>query len=385
MWMYHLWKFSYLLNLIVKPCFRDAFPTSRTLCGILDGTLRRWVFRVNFVEVIQWVNSLKLRLRRRSQHFNNRMRCWINTSIHKLNPISTTSMQQLIPFHQPPSASFPSTPQPSAPQAPDPPAHAATPATQYGPSTPFNPDEILQQMKSTVESSIQAMVEKTQAQYPNSPKCHTRTIHQPSSSNMQHQLPRQRSPRRSPRRSRSHHHGYPPRRPDERPVSTRRSPRRRRSSRRHRRSSRNRSHSRSHSHRRHDSSRRERESSITLKSASPQRREDIHALEEYHQPPDYSSQMPTLQASSKWQHQYSIEDNKPKGDTYHPEHSSGSKWQSWGTWKNYPKNSLLQVSIYMERSQAILQPSRSLPRLYHKTTDSILHFQIHSHTPEPWV
>ena len=73
------------------PCSRGAFPTSRNPCGTLDRTLRRWDFMVNFAGVIQCVNSLKLRLRRRSQHFNNRMRCGINTSTHKLNPISTTS------------------------------------------------------------------------------------------------------------------------------------------------------------------------------------------------------------------------------------------------------------------------------------------------------
>ena len=190
-------------------------------------------------------------------------------------------------------------------------------------------------MKSTVESSIQAMVEKTQAQYtppttlPDPTPLQSTSHH---SSSLQHQPPRQRTPRRSLRRSRSHHHGSPPRRPDKRPVSTRRSPRRRRSSRRHRRSSRNRSHSRSHSHHRHDSPRRECESSITFRSASPQRRDDRQPLEEYHQPPDYSSNMPTLQASSWWKNQ------NPKGDTDHPEQFSGAKWQSWGTWKNYSKN-----------------------------------------------
>ena len=78
-------------NLTLVPCSLDAFPTFLTLCGTLDGILSQWDFMVNFVEVIQWVNSLKLRLWCRSQHFNNRMRCWINTSTHKLNLIATIS------------------------------------------------------------------------------------------------------------------------------------------------------------------------------------------------------------------------------------------------------------------------------------------------------
>ena len=252
-------------------------------------------------------------------------------------------LQQLIPFHQPPqpfqptSASFQSTPQPPVPQAPDPPAPAATPANQPGPSTPFNPDEMLQQMKSTVESSIQAMVEKTQVQSTPPPNLPDATPLHPTShhpSTLQHPPPRQ----PSPRRSWSHHHGASPRRPDKRPVSTRRSPPRRRSSRRHRRSSRNRSYCRSQSRHRHDSRRRDRESSITLKSASPQRRDDRQPTEEYHQLHDYSSTQPTLQASSWWKNQHSTEYNNPTEDSYHPEKSSSAKWKSCGEWKNYPKN-----------------------------------------------
>ena len=226
------------------------------------------------------------------------------------------------------------------PQAPDPPAPAATPANQSGPSTPFNPDEMLQQMKSTVESRIQAMVEKTQVQstpptnLPDATPLHS-TSHDPST--LQHPPPRQQSPRRSLRRSRSHHHGSSSRRPDKRPVSICRSPRRRRSSRRSKRSSRNRSHSRSQSRHRYDSPHRDRESSITLRSASPQRRDDRQPLEEYHQPRDYSKK-PTLQASSWWKSQHSTDYNYPTDDSYHPEQSSSAKWKSWGKWKNYSKN-----------------------------------------------
>ena len=73
-------------------------------------------------------------------------------------------LQQLIPVHQPPqpvqAPSIPPTSQPSGPQAP---------ATQSGPTPSFSPDEMLQQMKHTVESSLQALVEKTQERQANQP------------------------------------------------------------------------------------------------------------------------------------------------------------------------------------------------------------------------
>ena len=117
----------------------------------------------------------------------------LNQHLHTQAQSHINHLQQLIPF-QPPqpfpptSAAFQSTPQTPVPQAPDPPAPTATPANQSGPSTTFNPDEMLQQMKSTVESSIQAMVEKTQERqvHPTPPqpsRRHVFTSHQPSSVN----------------------------------------------------------------------------------------------------------------------------------------------------------------------------------------------------------
>ena len=82
-------------------------------------------------------------------------------------------LQQLIPVHQPPqpvqAPSIPPTSQPSGPQAPGPPTPVTTPATQSGPTPSFSPDEMLQQMKHTVESSLQALVEKTQERQANQP------------------------------------------------------------------------------------------------------------------------------------------------------------------------------------------------------------------------
>ena len=116
----------------------------------------------------------------------------LNQHLHTQAQSHINHLQQLIPFHQPPqpcpptSAAFQSTP---APQAPDPPTPTATPANQSGSSTTFNPDETLQQMKSTVESSIQAMVEKTQEHqvHPTPPpSLPGATSYQPSSFNLQH-------------------------------------------------------------------------------------------------------------------------------------------------------------------------------------------------------
>ena len=66
-------------------------------------------------------------------------------------------LQQLLPFHQ--STSHP--PQ-STPTAPEPPTPVATQSTPPGPSAPFSAEEMMQQMKNTVESSMQAFVDMNQ-------------------------------------------------------------------------------------------------------------------------------------------------------------------------------------------------------------------------------
>ena len=177
----------------------------------------------------------------------------LNQNLHTQAQSHINHLQQLIPFHQPPHQPPPTPPPvqsataPTVPQAPDPPAPITTPANQQGSSAPFNPDEMLQQMKSTVESSIQAMVEKTQERqvYHTPPPSHHEptSSHPPGhhSSSIQQPPPRQ----RSSRRSRSKHHESPTRRHDKRPVSIHSRPRRRPRSRRPRYSSRTRSFSRS--------------------------------------------------------------------------------------------------------------------------------------------
>ena len=83
----------------------------------------------------------------------------LNQHLHTQAQTHINHLQQLLPYHQPPQPP-PSTPppapsatQPTVPQAPDPPTPVATPANQMA----FSPDEMLQQMKSTVESRIQAI------------------------------------------------------------------------------------------------------------------------------------------------------------------------------------------------------------------------------------
>ena len=157
-------------------------------------------------------------------------------------------LQQLIPFHQPAqqaqATSTPPTPQPSGPQAPDPPTPVVPQTTQAGPNPSFNPEEMMQQMKHTVESSIQAFVDKTQERNISQPPApaHPPTPTYPQNISCSHHLgDYSKSSRRTPRRSRSHRHRSMSRRHDKRPVSIPRSPRRQRSTRRVRRSSRPRS------------------------------------------------------------------------------------------------------------------------------------------------
>ena len=223
-------------------------------------------------------------------------------------------LQQLIPFQQPTqqahATSTPPNPQPSGPQAPDPPTPVAPQTTQAGPTPSFNPEEMMQQMKHTVESSIQAFVDKTQERNANQPQApsHPTYPHNISQFHPLGEYPI--SSHRSPRRSRSKRHRSTSRRHDKLPVSIPRSPRRRRSTRRFRRSSRPRSSSREFSASRHASRQPSRATSITLRSASPQRREERHRVQDHQPPRDQTHPPATLQPAS-WE--------------YHPQQSSHNK------------------------------------------------------------
>lgn len=142
---------------------------------------------------------------------------------------------------------------------------------------------------------------------------------------------------RSSRRSRSHHRRSPSRRPDKRPISIHRSPRRR-STHRRRRSSRRRSTSRDAPRRRQDSRSRARTSSVHLRSASPRRRAERQQQEEYYRPHDTSHTQPILQASSQWTHQQNSNTTTQSPQPNHYLADSNDTWQSWGKWKDYSKH-----------------------------------------------
>ena len=144
------------------------------------------------------------------------------------------------------------------------------------------------------------------------------------------------SSHRSPRRSRSKRHRSTSRRHDKRPVSIPRSPRRRRSTRRFRRSSRPRSSYREFSTSRHASRQPSRATSITLRSASPQRREERHHVQDHQPPRDQTHPPATLQPAS-WEYhpQQSSHNTNTQSPSYHYDQSSTNKWQSWGQWKDY--------------------------------------------------
>ena len=234
-------------------------------------------------------------------------------------------LQQLLPFHQ--STSTPSPPQPT-PQVSEPPPPVAPPSTQPGSSVSFNPEEMMQQMKNTVESSIQRSINQlpspSQAPIPVPPQSSSH-LHPPDDAPTFHH--------RSHRRSRSQRHRSASRRPDKRPISIPRSPRRHKSPRRTRRSSRPRSSSR----RRLSTSRRpSRAMSITLRSASPRHREGRHRDQDDHQPQEPTHTPATLQPAT-WEHhpQQSYYSTNTQSNYYHYDQHTTNKWQSRGQWKDY--------------------------------------------------
>ena len=263
------WLFS-SLNLTQSPCSLAAFLTSLNRCGTLDGTHRLWDFKVNFVEVTWWINSLKPSLKLRPRHrllfCVSKMPYSTNSSTHKPNLISNTSSSSFLStnlhnrfnlhlFH---------------------PLHNRTKTGDYsshtaGPSPSLSAEEMLQQMKHTAESSLQAMVDKTQERQATQPlRSHPPAPMLPHTVSQQPPLVEHPPPRQhSSRRSRSYRHHSSSRRHDKRPVSIPRSPRRRRSPKRSRRSSRPRSSSRDLPIQRQDSRHPDWEQSITLRSASP--------------------------------------------------------------------------------------------------------------------
>ena len=197
----------------------------------------------------------------------------------------------------------------------------------------------MQQMKNTVESSMQAFVDKTQERNLNQPPAPAQPPIQASRPIPSHPpLPGEAPPqpqhpsRRS--RSRSHRHRGAP---DKRPVSVPRSPRRATPLRRTHRSSRPRSsHRRRHSTSRDPSRRPSRASSVNLRSASPRRREVRPDNDFYREAP---SREPATLHPASWEHQRYHQDPSTHNEYYQNEYSSEdqpstNKWKSWSQWKD---------------------------------------------------
>ena len=223
-------------------------------------------------------------------------------------------LQQLLPFHQSTFNPHPAQPTPTVPEPPTPVAPQSTPP---GSSVSFNAEEMMQQMKNTVGSSMQAFVDKNQERHMNQPPTPVQPPIQATPPIPSHPPPPdevpppQHPPRRS--RSRSHRHRGAP---DKRPISIPRSPRRAKSPRRTHRSSRPRSsHRRQHSTSRDRSRRPSRATSVTLRSASPRRREVLPDNDDLRR--DEPSHEPATLHPASWEHQRYQQDPSSHNEYYH--------------------------------------------------------------------
>ena len=371
-------KFFHYNNLTVLPCSLDGFPPPPTRCGTLDGIHNRWDFKGN---LWRWydepavTSSVSAQTQAHLLILGSKIPSWINNWRHKLSLISST-LQQLVPFHQPTphphSTSTPPTPQPT-PQASEPPTPVAPPSTQTGSSASFNPEEMMQQMEEhgriQFQRSMNQLPPPSHAPIPVPPQTSSH-FHPPDDVPTSHQ--------RSHRRSRSQRHRSGSRRPDKRPVSIPRSPRRHRSTRRTRRSSRSRSSSRRRlSTSRRASRRPSRATSITLRPASPRHREVRRRDQDDHTPQESTHTPATLQPAT-WEHhpQVSHYNTNTQSHYYHHDQYTTNKWQSRGQWKDYPKSQIhpmLQVIDYTK-------PPASHHTQYDSSTKPLTAFSSDSNT-----
>ena len=167
---------SNLFSLTLPPCFLDVFPTSLTRCGTLVGLRKPVGLQGQFCggDMMNQQSQAQSQAQTQAQIAALReQNAILNQQLTSQAQSHIQHLQQLIPFHQPTqqahATSTPPTPQPSVPQAPDPPTPVAPQTTQAGSNPSFNPEEMMQQMKHTVESSIQAFVDKTQERNINQP------------------------------------------------------------------------------------------------------------------------------------------------------------------------------------------------------------------------
>ena len=121
----------------------------------------------------------------------------LNQQLHNQPQTHINHLQQLLPHHQaqqqptttPPSVQTPpATPVPTAPEPPIP--QVATPSPP-APPVPFNPDEMLQQMKTTFEASLATVVQKTpdrQSHHRSSPSSATQSLSHSVTQSLSHSV-----------------------------------------------------------------------------------------------------------------------------------------------------------------------------------------------------
>ena len=288
-------------------------------------------------------------------------------------------LQQLLPFHQ---STFTPHPPQHTPSMSEPPTPVAPQSTPPGSNATFNAEEMMQQMKNTVESSMQAFVDKNQERNMNQPPAPAPSPSQVSPPIPSHPPPPEEvppPPQHSHRRSRSRslrHRGAP----DKRPISIPRSPRRATPPRRTHRSSRPRSsHRRRHSTSRDPSRRPTRATSVNLRSSSPHRREvPPHSDDPDRDEPGHE---PAILHPAPWEHQSHHHDpsshnenNEYYQQDYQPfDQPSSKKWKSWNQWKDYSKSQpYTHPSGWIDYPQAPSKRHRHYEPSYHKSSNKPL-------------
>ena len=285
-------------------------------------------------------------------------------------------LQQLLPFHQ---STFNPHPPQHTPSVPEPPTPVAPQSTPLSSNATFNAEEMMQQMKNTVESSMQAFVDKNQERNMNQPPAPAPSPSQVSPPIPSHPPPPEEvlpPPQHSHRRSRSRSHRHRGA-PDKRPISVPRSPRRATPPRRTHRSSRPRSsHRRRHSTSRDPSRRPTRATSVNLCSSSPRRREVLPHNDDPDR--DEPGHEPAILHPASWEHQSHHHDPSSHNEYYQHDYQSfdqpsSKKWKSWNQWKDYSKSQpYTHPSGWIDYPQASSKRHRHYESSYYKSSNKPL-------------
>ena len=249
----------------------------------------------------------------------------LNQQLHNQSLTHINHLQQLLLHHQvqqPPTRTPPSVQPPPSTPVSSPPEQPTLPVATPSPPIPqptFNPEEMLNQMKTTFQESLPAAVDKAQERQsqqlsppipPFPTPSHSHSHLPPSTSHIQNQA-------HSSRRSRSLRRPKEPAPIDKRPLSVPRSARRRSRSLRSRRH-----------HSREQSPPRGRDSSVTLRSVSSGRRsvshgfgrEDRARLHSY----GHSSHPAEPRDPPRWQEKLSAYEDYSHRES---QHQDSSQWQ----------------------------------------------------------